>query len=383
MCDPTRALNTKWYRKPDAIAANAMIEQTLIAWIHRNRPSLMLSLRTTVAGLLTFVLGHLLGLSQVYWAVLTAVIVMQQSVGGSLKASVDRLIGTLGGAVWGVVVAMSMPHTGIVSVGIALAVALAPLTLLAALRSEFRVAPATVIIVILGSYTARAGPMLAAADRVFEIALGAVVAMAVALFVVPSRAHAILVAAGQNTLDVMSELIMMLAERLTRAVDPAAVQQLHDQIRNAMTRIEAVTDEARRERAHRVTDAPDPEPLVRTLRRLRNDLVMVSRATVEPLTEPLSQPVLALLGPPVARLALEIGAFMRTAGATLVGLGPAPSVDRVAQALAEYDAAMSELRRRGLTHDLSDDAVGRIFSLAFAFEQLGRDLADLADRVRD
>jgi uncharacterized membrane protein YgaE (UPF0421/DUF939 family) len=43
-------------------------------------------------------LGELFGVKQVYWAVLTAVIVMQASVGGSLKATIDRLAGTAAGA---------------------------------------------------------------------------------------------------------------------------------------------------------------------------------------------------------------------------------------------------------------------------------------------
>jgi hypothetical protein len=42
---------------------------------------------------------------------------------------------------------------------------------------------------------------------------------------------------------------------------------------------------------------------------------------------------------------------------------------------------MAEVRREGLTHDLPGDAVGRIFGLAFALEQLGHDLGELADRV--
>jgi hypothetical protein len=42
---------------------------------------------------------------------------------------------------------------------------------------------------------------------------------------------------------------------------------------------------------------------------------------------------------------------------------------------------MAEVRRQGLTHDLPGDAVGRIFGLAFALEQLGHDLGELADPV--
>ena len=54
-------------------------------WIAAHRAEMTLSLRITVAGLIAFALGELLGVKQVYWAVLTAVIVMQASVGGSLE----------------------------------------------------------------------------------------------------------------------------------------------------------------------------------------------------------------------------------------------------------------------------------------------------------
>ena len=63
---------------------------------------------------------------------LTAVIVIQASVGGSLKAGVDRLIGTLCGAAFGALVALLVPHTDPVPRGLALIAAVAPLALLAA-----------------------------------------------------------------------------------------------------------------------------------------------------------------------------------------------------------------------------------------------------------
>jgi len=56
------------------------------AW-RRHLAELRLSLRMTVAGVAAFALGQLLGLPQAYWAVLTAVIVMQANVGASFEAS--------------------------------------------------------------------------------------------------------------------------------------------------------------------------------------------------------------------------------------------------------------------------------------------------------
>ena len=55
------------------------------------------AVRVAVAGAASFALAEALGLAQGYWAVFTSVIVTQASVGGSLKATVDRLTGTLGG----------------------------------------------------------------------------------------------------------------------------------------------------------------------------------------------------------------------------------------------------------------------------------------------
>ena len=62
--------------------------------MERRGGELRLALRTTLAGLITFALAELLNLPQGYWAVLTSVIIMQGSVGGSLKAGIDRLIGS-------------------------------------------------------------------------------------------------------------------------------------------------------------------------------------------------------------------------------------------------------------------------------------------------
>ena len=55
----------------------------------------------TIGGLLAYVLAELFALPQGYWAVFSAIIVIQASVGGSVKATIDRVIGTIGGAVAG------------------------------------------------------------------------------------------------------------------------------------------------------------------------------------------------------------------------------------------------------------------------------------------
>ena len=138
----------------------------LTAWIAAHGAELRLCARTTVAGVLAFAMAGVTNLPQGYWAVLTAVIVVQASVGGSVKATIDRLIGTIGGAACGGAVALLLPTTGGVERAEALAVALAPAALLAALNPSFRVAPVTAIIVLLSPTSAHAGPIASALERI-------------------------------------------------------------------------------------------------------------------------------------------------------------------------------------------------------------------------
>jgi uncharacterized membrane protein YccC len=65
------------------------------------RSQLRFSMRMTGAGLLALIVAQSLALPlHGLWVVLTAVIVTQMSVGGSLRATVEYIIGTLGGAIY-------------------------------------------------------------------------------------------------------------------------------------------------------------------------------------------------------------------------------------------------------------------------------------------
>ena len=57
--------------------------------------------------------------------------------------------------------------------------------------------------------------------------------------------------------------------------------------------------------------------------------------------------------------------------------GP-PPLDHVEATLDGYAAEIAALRRQGLTRELPDDAVERIFAIGFALDQLHLHLRDLA-----
>jgi uncharacterized membrane protein YccC len=351
----------------------------LVAWLRRRGAELRLSLRMTAAGLITFALAELLHLSQGYWAVLTAVMVIQSSVGGSLKASLDRFIGTLGGAVYGAVVGLLIPHADTVALGMVLVVALAPLAFLAAINASFRIAPVTAVIVLLGTVSRQTGLLDSATGRVSEIALGCAVGFAVSLLVLPARGHDLAARAAGSALALLADLVGAIVAGLTAERNRADIARLNDRIRSALNALEASAEEAARERRIRLADEPDAEPLVRTARRLRSDLVMLARAAAKPLPEPFR----ARLAPALASLSDAVQRFLRDTGTALAARRHPPDFDAVAATLDGYAAAMAELRRERLTRALSDDEAGRIFALGFALDQLRRDLQDLASRAAE
>jgi uncharacterized membrane protein YccC len=350
--------------------------ERIAARLAQYRIELRLSLRILAAALLTFAAAELLGLKQGYWAVLTAIIVTQASLGGSLKAIFERLLGTVGGAVSGVAAALIVPRTGPVTTALELLLALVPVSLLSAFKPAYRVAPVTVVIVVLGS----AGPAVwSGLARTSEIGLGAALALAVALLVLPSPAHGLLRAAARDALAAMARQSAALLDDLAAPPENETVLLLHDRIRGAIERADGISREAARERASHMTDAPDPEPLVRALRRVSHDLVMIARVR----RAALAGPVCAVLAPPAAKVSAAVQDLLAGMEAALAGRGEIPSTAAVSETVRGYEAAMSTVRQQGLTRALPGEAAEQVFGLAFALEQLGHNLPELRDRLAE
>lgn len=334
------------------------------------------AVRVTLGAVLAFVLATLLGFAHGYWAVITAIIVLQGNVGGSVKAAVDRLIGTIIGALYGALVAIFVPHPAGWQLAAAMALAVGPPALLSALRPNFKVAPVTAFIVLVPLSGAEP-PLNFAFDRILEICIGSLVGVAVSLLVLPSRAHQQMSQSAARITDLNADLLGLIIDNLLAGESRPSLQATHAAIRGALKKLEVAAEEAARERRSHLTEMPDPEPMVRTLYRVRHDLVMVGRATARSLPAV----IVPSLQAPLIDLRTALLEFLRGGSAALLARGPSPSLAPTEAALRAYAAAMDALWSNETIRALAAEEAGRIFALRFALEQLGQDLRDLANRI--
>lgn len=355
--------------------------QWVVDWVGAHNAEMRHSVRVVIACLAAFAVSYLLHLPQGYWAVLTAILVIQSNVGGSLKFAFERLVGTFGGAVYGAVIATLVPHDNPAMMALTLAIGVMPPALLAAVNPSFRIAPVTVIIVLFSATVAghEIGVFQYAFDRVVEIGIGSIIGLLVSLIFLPARAHTQATIFTSKALNQMEILLPLLLSGLSAPSDRTAIMAQHDKIRRTLAKLDTIAEEARRERNSHLVMGTDPEPLLRTLRRMRHDLAMLSRAC----NTTLPDFIMPRLGPPVAAVTEASINFLRNAAQALQNQKTVDNPESYQGAFEFYSSQMIALRQEQKFEDLSNDAVGRIFTIGFALEQLHQNFRDLTDRIAD
>jgi uncharacterized membrane protein YccC len=349
------------------------------AWLKFRKVELGLSIRVTVAAMGALAAALAFGLKLPLWAVMTAIIVTQMSVGRSLKATRDYLLGTVGGAIYGGAVAILIPHSGEGALLAVLMLAVAPLAFVAAINPSLNVATVTSIIVLLLPVTSHGTPLDSAIDRVLEVAVGAITGLLVSFLVFPSRAHSQIRRSAPRVLELMAAALNELLSGLTQGRNNDALHALQDGIGTALVGLNAIGAEAERERAARLSTGPDTGPLLRTILRLRHDLVMIGRASVVPLPADLQRRLVA----PLKVVSDTMVEYLRTIAAALRTGSGSPAIWPVQAALEAYAAEVAAVRREGLTRGIPGDVAERFFALGFSLEQMRQNLKDLERCVAD
>lgn len=339
-----------------------------------------LGFRAMLAALIAYALAYGLALPNGYWAVLTAILVVQSTIGASLAVAVDRALGTVVGGVIGVAAAtLAGPSVQLTFLGLALGVLLT--STLAARFASFRLAPVTVVIVLL-SDPSHAEPWLSGLHRVFEIGVGGVVGVACALFILPARAVFYLFPYCASALKVSAALLENGRDGLLgRGLDPSVIDDLNGKARRALRAADARIAEARTERVGRLLSShPDPAPVVRTCRRLWHSVIILLRGADRPLAEP----VASLMAPSLDSAVAALAAHMRLLAVRLDGQ-PAPDLDTkaaaAAAAVAALEAQAERLNSEGALDAASGETLTALFSAVSACTNARGNLEDLSARL--
>lgn len=134
-----------------------------------NPSSLVHAVRTALAAVLSYLIARLFRLPEAYWAPISAMIVMQSTMGAALPISVQRLVETGIGAAVGAATASYFPGSvwafgiAIFSIGMLCAI-------LRVERIAYRFAGITLVMVML--VTRPTNVWIIASHRFFEVSLG-------------------------------------------------------------------------------------------------------------------------------------------------------------------------------------------------------------------
>lgn len=345
-------------------------------WLSRYRWILLHSVRMTTASTLAFAAAYVIGLPEALSAAITAIIVTQSNLGGSLRTAVDQIIGSALGAVYAIAVAFVIQPTGPLSSGAALAIALAPLSLLAARSPGFRVAPITAAIVLLGFSGLQLEPLDVGAHRVLGVGLGCGIGLLVSVLVMPARASRSVNETAERIVGLLADQLQALATGGASCQDVLASKA--SETRDELVLLASFVEQASHEKRARLADVPDGQRKLRTLRRVRHDVDTLRRAAREAGIDAVHEHAAA----PWQDAARSGAGTLRSIVRILAGEDVPGEVNTLAAAVRSYRSAVEEMRQAGMTHALSTEDLGRLFGIAFALDQLRRDLDDLIEVAR-
>src|SRR6202142_2609160 len=174
--------NKTWSQQQLAVKLRLNEREGLLSW--ERRRLVIHAAKTAIAAALCWWLATRFGLHDGYWGAISAIIVLQSNFGATITASRDRILGTVIGALFG----FSFSLIGVLPWNYILAVIAAVVVCgLLGLRSSSRLAGVTITIIMLVQKTGSRWGL--ALDRVGEVFLGIVMALAVSTLVFPDRAR--------------------------------------------------------------------------------------------------------------------------------------------------------------------------------------------------
>ena len=162
------------------------------------------------------------------------------SVGRSLKATRDYMLGTIGGAIYGGAIAVLIPHSGEGGLLALLVLTVAPLAFIAAINPSLNAATVTAVIVLLVPAMNHVNPLNSTIDRVSSRSPSARSPdLLVSFLVLPSRAISQIHVNAARLLELIAAAFAELLAGLTRGLDNDALHRIQDGIGAALASLHA------------------------------------------------------------------------------------------------------------------------------------------------
>ena len=336
----------------------------------RTIADLRLAAKVAAAAGGAFVLATLLNLPQGYWSVISALIVVQGTLGGTLAAAQERAIGTFVGAVVGGLAAFLHPHS-LATTSLTLVIVVAALAFAAAGRPSLKLAPVTAAILLVATAN-QPDQLVVAVERVVEVMLGCVVGVAATFLVFPNRLDRDL---AREARGIAKDLANLLRGAPGRRRDPEVAHILlgaQDAIRRKLAALEKTVADAKRLPGARAA-AEARAALARALWRVRNDAVAVERAL-----SAAPDAARQIVGPAADALILTAADLLDALSAAR---DPKPAREELLARRAALDEAVAHIREDGATEDIDVAAAVPTIGLVFALRNMTGNLGDLTDRL--
>ncbi|MFT9387179.1 FUSC family protein [Acetobacter sp.] len=215
----------------------------------------------------------LINLQEPGWALITSVIVTQNSITDTISKGRDQLVGTLIGASVSIVpiTLIAVLHWPL---WLAFTLAFVPLAVLVSWKPEARMGVVTLMIAIL--FPTNNSPYLQPVERVLAILIGVGVSTLVTYVVLHEQARRDAFRCAAQT---VRQIMDMLNKARAREVDWPRIQDMNDDCAASLRKVQAALEEARREH-WRPLEERDPmlARLPQGLRQLQIDALVVARA---------------------------------------------------------------------------------------------------------
>ena len=286
-------------------------------------------------------------------------------------------IGRVAGAIIGAVIGVAWLFVGgaesLLMTGGGIVIAGAATAYLAGLKPTLRYGSVTSAIIILHP---GADPLMRTWHYAAAIGLGAAVGALTSAFVFPWKARfgvrEQLGKAVQRCGDLLQRCLNGVIGREAGELDP-----VHRDVRRSLEDARAAAAPSRNERFRRAPDELDPVAFIRAVERLWHAIIIIDRTDSSALPEGPRRE----LTPHLDAVTRECCAYLSHLGEAIAS-GNRPNAPAVMQQQLEaMQGALANIRDREPMKALPAREAERVFTLAFAFDQLNQNIAELASRL--